>query len=95
MPTQDLTPEKIAHENAQLRTESEGNAFDVEVPASLLHAQVGAWADQENVLSGNIVGKDSNQNVPNDGLGLDPEYSAAQTFKDGFTCGEVMLRLSA
>ncbi len=88
VPTMDLTLEKIAYQNAELRALSDGSEFDVDVPSSLLEAQVGAWGDKENALSGKIVVWDSDQSVPNDGLGLDPEYSA-QTFIDGYTCGDV------
>ncbi len=86
-PTMDLTFQDVAYSNVSARAASDGSEFDVEIPSSLLNAQLGKWDDDENMLSGTITVWESNQTVPNDGLGLDPEYGA-QTFRDSYTCAE-------
>lgn len=92
LPTAVVKMEQMIWSNAALRIESEGRAFEVEVPASNLTAVNGRRGGEENTIEGAISIDGELVAIPVRGQGLDPEYDAA-TFVDSFLSCEPNMEL--
>lgn len=75
----------IRYQDAELHVSNAGMEFDVDVPSSDVSAQAGVGPLGENAIQGSVTVWDSNETVPGDGDGLDPEYDAA-SFAGSFSC---------
>jgi len=82
-----LSLDDITWEDGLVEMDSGDSVFEVEVPSGAFDAQIGAFGDRENHLSGEITVWDSPLALPqpDDDDGLDPDYDAAQ-FLESFAC---------
>ncbi|MDP7038111.1 MAG: hypothetical protein QGI45_03060 [Myxococcota bacterium] len=87
IPTGHVAVENLSYTDAQLFVDSGDRDFDVEVPTSDLHAQIGQSDAYENRLWGSIRVWDKDKEIKGLEGGLNPDYEA-QDYVDSFACTE-------
>ncbi len=87
IPTPNIEISEVKYDKALVHVVAEGRSFEVPVQASNLYAVNGVHGDKENHLSGKITVWGSEQDVGNDGDGLNPDYNAS-AFLEGYACEE-------
>lgn len=87
VPTGELGLSAVRYESAVGFVESASRAFNVELDASDLSAQLGKWGDQENTLEGTVSVWGGVVTFPQDidSPGLDPKYEA-KAFVEAYAC---------
>ncbi len=87
VPTNELGLTAVRFESATGFVESASRAFNVEIDASDLSAQLGKWGDHENTLEGTVSVWGGVVTFPqdSDSPGLDPSYDAKR-FVDAYAC---------
>lgn len=75
----------IYQPNSLVHITTETRDFDVPVGGSVIWAVNGQHSELENAIGGTVVVWGGEQDVPNDGDGLDPDYDS-ETFKQSWAC---------
>lgn len=83
--TPEVIFEELSYENANIKLSSDSGDFDVLIESSSVNAVNGQRGGQENHLDGTVRIDGVSYHVPNDGLGLNPEYNA-EDFQASWSC---------
>ncbi len=86
--TSEVTINTIRVDDAVVAVDTGDSAFDVDVPAANIFAQLGEWEGRENVIGGAITVWDTGVDLKtagSDGDVLDPDYDR-ETFRASYAC---------
>lgn len=87
IPTPNIELSDVRYEDALVHVVAEGRSFEVPVPSSDMIAVNGTHGERENFLGGRITVWGSDQEVGDDGDGLNPDYNAS-AFLESYACEE-------
>lgn len=88
IPTKNAMFEEVIYApGSRVNVVTDSRDFEVPVDGSLLWAVNGRHSDHENAIAGSVVVWGGEQDVPNDGDGLDPDYDP-EAFANSYACKE-------